>query len=535
MATKEEITFFRAARAGKASAQLILGKHYLFGGAGLKQNIPTALYWLHRAATRNEEQAWTLIGTHVPFDIAVQAQDPMQLCVWYERAFDAGIVQAGLVWAKLLLSSTGGGISEVNNALPPKALAALEKAADSGIVEAQWLLAQELKRTGQLVSRPATGPADAADTATAGKVVEKGALEWATRAAANGVLQAQRALADHAWSMQDRSAFLRWATPVAYAIADQFSGSGPSAELSQADAAFLSHCAKIMHDSGAFDASDVERFGELAAQAGDKDAQFSLGIWCANMDESGERLIGPTRKSNYKKSIRWLTRAGEGGVAKAWYVLYKICVRPNTGLSQFSASQAQRYLERAAEAGHATAQLELGTAIWRGRHSKESNDVLAAYWLQKAAAQGNGDALVFLRKIATRATPAPWAQAAQRQLTHDLVGTYPFFAARIDLAALFGLSLPEVLLLDLNAADQGHCLLIDIRPLHARIKRRLILIQTAEERLALARITRHFVNIDCGPNGPEGNYRQRLYLAQKLIPVSGGQRKALLKSAVKPI
>jgi hypothetical protein len=246
-------------------------------------------------------------------------------------------------------------------------------------------------------------------------------------------------------------------------------------------------------------------------------------------------VVEPARKSNYKKAIHWLTRAGESGVAKAWYGLFRICVRPNTGLSHLSVSDAQRFLERAAEAGHVAAQLELGTATWRGRRSKESNDVLAAYWLQKAAAQGNGNALVLLRKIATLATPAPWAQAAQRQLTHDLVNTHPFLAARIELAVLFGLSLPEALLLDLNAADQGHCLLVDIRSLHARSKRRLILIQTGGERLALTRIARHFTNIDCGPNGPEGNYRQRLYLAQKLFPVSGVQRKALLKIEVKPI
>jgi TPR repeat protein len=136
MATREEIAFIREARSGKAPAQLILGKYYLSGGAGLKKNIPTALYWLYRAAARNEQEAWIAIGTHVPFEIAVQSPDQAQLCVWYERAYDAGVVQAGLVWAKLLLSRSGG---ETGEGLPRKAVAALEKAADSGIVEAQWI------------------------------------------------------------------------------------------------------------------------------------------------------------------------------------------------------------------------------------------------------------------------------------------------------------------------------------------------------------------------------------------------------------
>jgi TPR repeat protein len=535
MATREEIAYIREARAGKASAQLLLGKYYLSGGAGLKKNIPTALYWLHRAAARNEREAWMLIGSEVPFEIAIQSQDQEQLCVWYERAYDDGVLQAGVVWAKLLLSRASG---EADYRLPYKALAALEKAADAGIVEAQWLLAKELKRAGHIVTRlvPAADAANDAGNAaaTATKVVEKGALAWATRAAANGVLQAQRSLAERAWSMQDFSTFLRWSGPVARAIADQSSRYDSSDKLSTADAAFLSRYAKTMHDTGGFDAVEIERLWELAAEAGDKDAQYSLGLWYANMDESGER-VESARKSNYKKAIHWLMQAGQTGLAKAWYSLFKICVRPNTGLSQLSLSDAQRYLERAAEGGHCGAQLELGMATWRARRNKEANDVVAAYWLQKAAAQGSGDALALLRKIATRATPAPWAQAAQAQLTFDLVSTYPFLAARVELAALFGLSLPEALLLDLNAADQGHCLLIDIRSLHARSKRRLILIETGEERLALTRIVRHFTNIDCGPNGPEGNYRQRLYVAQKLFPVSGMERKAMLKSAVKPI
>lgn len=37
MATREEIAFIRDARAGNVSAQLALGKRYLFGGAGLKK------------------------------------------------------------------------------------------------------------------------------------------------------------------------------------------------------------------------------------------------------------------------------------------------------------------------------------------------------------------------------------------------------------------------------------------------------------------------------------------------------------------
>ena len=90
--------------------------------------------------------------------------------------------------------------------------------------------------------------------------------------------------------------------------------------------------------------------------------------------------------------------------------------------------------------------------------------------------------------------------------------------ARIELAALFGLSRAEALLLDLNSADQGHCLLVDIRANYGRSKRYLILLETGQERQALDRIARLFEDVDCGVNGPEGNYRQRLYRLKSLLP-----------------
>lgn len=80
-----------------------------------------------------------------------------------------------------------------------------------------------------------------------------------------------------------------------------------------------------------------------------------------------------------------------------------------------------------------------------------------------------------------------------------------------------GLERAEALLLDVSAADQGHCLVIDIRASYGRSKRRLVLVETAQERHALDRVARLFEGIDCGPSGPEGNYRQRLYRLRTLV------------------
>jgi integrase len=99
---------------------------------------------------------------------------------------------------------------------------------------------------------------------------------------------------------------------------------------------------------------------------------------------------------------------------------------------------------------------------------------------------------------------------------------YPLLAARLELALAFGLSRAEALLLDVRNADRGHCLVVDIRASYGRSRRRLVPVETAQERQLLDRIVRLFENVDCGPAGPEGNYRQRLYRLRTLLPETGG-------------
>ena len=86
---------------------------------------------------------------------------------------------------------------------------------------------------------------------------------------------------------------------------------------------------------------------------------------------------------------------------------------------------------------------------------------------------------------------------------------------------MFGLNRAEALLLDIGQADHGHCLVIDIRASYGRSKRRLALVETAQQRHALERIVALFDKIDCGLAGPEGNYRQRLYRLKTLLRQAG--------------
>jgi integrase len=99
---------------------------------------------------------------------------------------------------------------------------------------------------------------------------------------------------------------------------------------------------------------------------------------------------------------------------------------------------------------------------------------------------------------------------------------YPLLAARLELALAFGLSRAEALLLDVRNADRGHCLVVDIRASYGRSRRRLVPVETAQERQLLDRVAGLFEDVDCGPGGAEGNYRQRLYRLRTLLPEVGG-------------
>jgi TPR repeat protein len=265
-------------------------------------------------------------------------------------------------------------------------------------------------------------------------------------------------------------------------------------------------CAQTLFRTGDFTGNAVEKFAEPAARAGDKGAQFCLGLWFAKMDETGKHLAGILPAVNYRKAIKWLTLAGRQGSADAWYVISRIYLKAE--FTNRSIADAECYMEYAAEAGHCGAQLELGKRMWRRRRNEKLNDARAARWLQRARDQGSTEADQLLKKIAMPATAAPWAYAAQCRL---LPSTDLLLASRIRLAACFGLSEREALLLDLDAADHGHCLVVDIRAQHVRSKRRLILIQTGYERQTLDQIKHFFEQMDSGVNGPEGNYRQRRY------------------------
>lgn len=404
MVNRAELGVIRGARAGDAACQLALGKLYLFGGASLPRNMPTALHWLHRAARQQQAEAWMLIGSHVPFEHARHCMD--EVLPWYERAFAAGVEQAGLVLAQLVPPNHVA----TQEALPPKARFDVLPA------EAAWNELAPLHHRG-LAAVPRE----------------------------------------------------------------------PSAESR-----------------------------ERAAQAGERTAQLSLGLWFARLQRDGSRQLDGIATVNFKRAIRWLTLAGAQGDPDAWFALSRIYMKPE--FSQRSVAEAQVCLERAAELGHRNAQRECGLYAWRHRRHEADGDVRAMYWLQKAAAQGCEQAQRQLARIALAPRAAAWVQALLAlapSALHTLAMRQPLLAARLTLARAFGLNRAEALLLDVTEADHGHCLVVDIRASYGRSKRRLIALRTAQDRQLLDQVVAQFDRLD---GCLEGNYRQRLYRLKTCLP-----------------
>jgi TPR repeat protein len=518
MANREELGIIRAARAGQAAAQLALGKLYLVGSAGLPHSLPTALHWLERAAQQGSAAACELIGRHIPLDLARRSQRP--LARWYARAYDDGVAGAGLVLAQLVLGEQPA--AGVDAACRATALRALAEAARDGVADAQWLLSRQ------------HGMAAAPGLPSAQAAPEPLDQCWLRRAADSGLPQAQFALLDAAWDAGQWSVYLQRALPLARALVHAAAAGKAPFAPAPGEVTLLSRCARALTglhvDADAdVDRAEIQRFWELAAAAHDRFAQMALGLWCARMQADGARTAVGAVAANFKKAIRWLTLAGEQGLAEAWYALSRIYIKPE--FSQRNVAHAQKYLERAAEMGYRDAQLECGNSAWRARRENATNDVRAVYWLQQAAARGCAQAAAALRKIAPRPTGLAGTETGALA-TAALAVSHPLLAARLELAAMFSLSRAEALLLDIRQADHGHCLVIDIRASYGRSKRRLVLVETAQQRHVLDRIVLLFEHVDCGPGGPEGNYRQRLYRLKTAVPQAGaapgeGERYAL--------
>jgi TPR repeat protein len=488
MANRQVLALLRQARAGDASSQFTLGRHYASGSEGLPRSLPTALHWLSRAAVQGMEEAWLLIGSAIPLEVAQPRA--AELAPWYAMAWEAGNVEAGLVLAQLAFGTPWGA------RYAPQARAALERGAREGLAEASWLLIQYAGHYG-IPTTPPRATAAPEDAPARGGAHQR------------------------AWSEGRYRDFLALALPEARSIARDWK-SGSIGMLPTRHAVLLSRCARLVQQGlEQVDDGELEVMWEAAADGRDAYAEYQMGLRNARMDEQGVRIAQEGAPASFRKALRWLEAAGAQGLADAYVAMARIYLKPE--FSQRCVSTARRMAEQAATMGHAGAQLECGNIAWRSRRGDSINEMQALFWWQKAAAQGCAESAAQLERVAP---PLPQDQllevpnevlALARRGGVQLV----LLAARLELAQAFGLSRAEALMLDISAADRGHCMVVDIRHVHGRSRRRLVIVRDSAQRELLERAKRLFLHVDCGMGGLEGNYRQRLYRLARLLEQAG--------------
>jgi TPR repeat protein len=250
-----------------------------------------------------------------------------------------------------------------------------------------------------------------------------------------------------------------------------------------------------------------------SAELGLTMARLTLGLRLAQLD-------GSDTKSNasLKKAAHWLELAAKDGDRDAWYALGEIYRRPQ--FSGYNATESDRCFDRAADLGHAKAQLRKGANLWRKREKSDEKvrGLQASYWVWQAHQQGIAEAKELLSKI-LESCPNPkaneWLELAQyaehainHHAEHKLDEDWLLLCHRLVIANQFNFSKAELLLCEVGQLQHEHCVVVDIRWELPKILPRLIQIETIQQRRALLAAGKAFAGSDLKI---EGNLRQRRY------------------------
>lgn len=458
----------REAQSGHADAQLAVGKLYLNGGSGLKQDSNTAFYWLRKAAFAGNAEAQRLIGGGggAAVDAGNDATKP-------EHASEPESPKADLALADWLLTGQVPANDEVT------ALEVLRRAANQGEKSAQLRLA--------ILLQASDDPKE-----------NEEAAYWLERAARLGSTAAAVRLADWYWDRFD---------PASRAWLEK---AGQTAEPELLYRLGVMRAAKGMP----IDAADA--IGKAAAH-GNRKALLYYGL--LHTSPLGKPVTGVA--NNLKKAAFWLEKASHGGSGQASFELHQLY-----RLRQFSlknAALAHKYLETAARQGHAQAQYLLALACLRDSVGHDS-EIAGATWLLAAAKQGHATAAALGRLLYARnPPPAAAVRMEQSRITKLLARTRIALAARLEVAAAFGLTIPELLLFDPDDADRTNFLVLDLRRSVRRARRHILAVETPEERTLLDRARRLLSASNPHPTDVRGSLAQRRLDLQQSIRLLGAE------------
>ena len=368
MATRLAQRLIKTARSGDTEAKVSLGKLYLFGGEGLAANEKAALHWLSQAAHEGLAEANVLIAECVARGSAGNEihhyKNACQQAA--EQGHPAGFCALGDIYA-----SPSDQVVDLE-----RAREAYLKAAQSGHLGAATKLGLLLANEGEERLREASNEAArwlklAADAGDQGAAQGLGKLLWR-----NGDCEAAR------WLEPDAR---RGSPEAMYCLGEILCRQGDRARAEQG-VYWLEQAARNDHPLGLW------LYGRMHVR--------QLG---------GSDSVLP---HSPLQAARLLERAAAHGVSKALWDLARIYEMPR--FSRRDPGRARQYLEQAAHAGVAEAQLELGRRLARYKND-HSAWITAGRWLSSAGEQGNEDAVALLERIADRAPDCQQRRNACRQ------------------------------------------------------------------------------------------------------------------------